>query len=190
MKTSPLLLPLLALLLVLGASTTAGAQQQGTLRYHLEATLFEFASIDQGNDNGRSDFKFGAMPSNLGVGLGYLVTNELLLGGNLTIRHRREYRDGKGHDHSFNGLALRPYLEYFLGHGDILPFIGAAVSFERESHHGDSATAVGIGFLGGAHFMLNAGASLDLSGRLMFTDLEGDADMISLMVLGGVSGWN
>jgi hypothetical protein len=105
-------------------------------------------------------------------------------------------------------VGLAPYLEYMSGAGSTKPFIGGTLyvrhmSVTTPAGGGDpdseiSNTMLGGGLIGGAHFFVGEGCSIDLTGRITYgrsvssePELPDGATVseLDLLVTLGVSAW-
>ena len=197
-------------LVVLGTmmfAAPASAQESQSirgLRLHLETSLFGVDSstaTPDGADEGSTTttISFGPSAQGLGFGVGFGITDNLVIGGNLVLNYTSTKREGSD-AHGFADVKLMPYLEFLFGSGSVRPFIGGALMMELQSGEDYGAQLFGLAGLGGVHVFMTDSVSLDFSGRLYFEAGSSSVDVgpatadasltsVGLLVLAGVSGW-
>lgn len=182
--------------LTFAAPASAQTTIAGGLRLHLETDVLGIATENPDEGESSTNTTIGPGSNGLGFGIGYGITEQLILGGNFVLQHR----DGEGDNDGEFRLSLLPYLEFMLGEGSVRPFVGGVLIFALTSRENFSATSFGLGGLGGVHIFLTDSFSLDVSGRLYFTanntsretgmgDVDSSSTTVGLLVLVGVSGW-
>lgn len=204
-----------------GGDDPVSGEIAGAVRFNIDAALFRYASTttsldvpgaeDQtasvtsiGNASG-----FSGLFGNLSLGVGYALTDSLVLGSGMQLGYEAlGSSDSDDEEPSLLTVGLAPYLEYMSGAGSTKPFIGGtlyvrhmafnvpAAGGEPESEN--SNTMLGGGLIGGAHFFVSDGCSVDLTGRITYgrsvssePELPDGATVSELDVLVtlGVSAW-
>lgn len=197
------------LLLVLGAlmlsASSASAQIDGSLRLHLEVPVLAYVSetnTPDGADDGTtiSYLSIGPGSAGFGMGLGYGLSEMLVLGTNLAVQLTSISPD-EGDSTSVTSVQISPYLEAVFGQSTARPFIGAHLLLQINGSENTDTTMFGLGALGGVHVFLTDSFSFDISGRLYYAtgtrtvevapagDVDTDISEIGVMVMIGVSGW-
>jgi hypothetical protein len=200
------------LLIALGAialtASSASAQMiDGSLRLHLELPVFGYQSTEitgEGADDGvtTSRITIGPGSSTLGLGLGYGVSEMIVLGTNLVLQHQ-SIKPDEGDSVGVTTVQILPYLEVVFGEGTTRPFVGGQLMLQINSTENTDTTLFGLGGLGGVHIFLTDSFSFDVSGRLYFLtgsttfesggaadDIEADASELGVLLLIGLSGWS
>jgi hypothetical protein len=198
------------LLVALGALTfwasTGSAQEiDGSLRLHLEVPVLGYRSTEvtaDGADDGASVSRVSVGPGTdtLGFGLGYGLSDMLVLGANMALQHTSVSPE-EGASASTTVVQLLPYLEVLFGEGSTRPFIGGNLILQISSGENTDSTLFGLGALGGVHVFLNEWVSFDVSARLYYMTgtvtvdtgiVESDTDLseLGVLLLLGVSGWS
>lgn len=212
------LFTLVALLL---AARASAQQINGALRLHLETSVLGFESLTANEEGpppsettttttfgpGGNGLGFGGGFRNgglgfggLGFGLGFGVSDNLVIGGNVTLQFRSENPDN-GRTRSGQTLTLMPYIEALFGDGSTRPFLGGALLLSFDNFDDVSTTMFGLAGLGGVHIFMTDSYSLDISGRLYVAtgSASDDRDRMTvdtsltqfgLIALLGVSGWS
>jgi len=196
------------LLLVLGAlmlsASSASAQIDGSLRLHLEVPVLSYVSettTPDGADDGTtlSYLSIGPGSAGFGMGLGYGLSEMLVLGTNLAVQLTSISPD-EGDSTTVTNMQIMPYLEAVFGEGTARPFIGAHLMLQINGTENSDTTMFGLGALAGAHIFLTDSFSFDISGRLYYAtgtrtvevepiDVDTDISEIGVAVMIGVSGW-
>ena len=187
------------------ASTASAQAIDGSLRLHLEVPVLGYQSQEltaDGADDGASIsiVTVGPSTSTLGFGLGYGLSDMLVLGTNVALQHTSVSPE-EGDSASTTSVQLLPYIEAVFGQGSARPFVGGNLMLQIRSGENTDATMFGLGALGGVHAFLNEWVSLDVSARIYYMTgtvtvdngvAESDADMseLGVLLLLGVSGWS
>lgn len=193
----------------------------GAMRFHVDVPLFRFAAITStreaggmSTDSTRTATSIGngvdlssSLLGRLNLGFGYAATDAIVVGATVQVGYDTvSLEDVPDADESFLSLGFAPYFEYLGGDGGTKPFIGATAyvrhvaNTEKDSgvEETDSITMFGGGLLGGAHFFMSKGCSIDLTGRVTYGIGNGpdlgsavDTSTSALEVLAsvGVSAW-
>lgn len=197
------------LLIALGAivlsASSASAQIDGSLRLHLELPVLGYQSAEttpDGADEGTSTSRITVGPGQdtLGLGLGYGVSEMIVLGTNLVLQHTSVKPD-EGDSIGMTSVQILPYLEVVFGEGTARPFVGGQLMLQINSTENTDSTLFGLGGLGGVHIFLADAFSFDISGRLYYLtgsvtiegpvdDAEADVSELGVLLLIGLSGWS
>lgn len=193
-------------LVVLSVGRTAAAQSiDGALRLHLETGFLGFQS-ETTNEDGpppsetTKTVTFGPGTTGLGFGLGYGISDNLVIGGNVTLQYISIDPEGPGSGTGSN-ITLIPYIEVLFGSGSVRPFVGGALLLSSDSFEDRSTALFGLAGIGGAHIFITDSYSLDLGGRLFFVagssshdtgggSVDTSISRVGLIALIGVSGWS
>jgi opacity protein-like surface antigen len=210
MRSSMLLAALWTAAALAGFSTVgpspAHAQAiEGAVRLHLEVPFLAYQSTTstlEGVDDGTtaSTVAVGPGDAGLGFGIGYGLSDMLVLGTNVALQFRSINTENSDSVTGV-GFQLMPYLEAVFGSDSARPFVGANLILQINDVDDFSSTLFGAGALGGVHLFLTDSLSFDLSARLYFltgsrhvtttiVDLENDVTQIGLLALIGISGWS
>lgn len=196
---------LIALGTIVLSASSASAQIDGSLRLHLEVPVLAYVSetnTPDGADDGASVSYLSVGPgsSGFGIGLGYGLSEMIVLGTNVAFQ-LTSISPEEGDSVSVTNAQIQPYLEAVFGEGTARPFVGAHLSLEINSTENTDTTLFGLGALGGVHIFLADSFSFDISGRLSFAtgsrtveleptgEAETDISQIGVVVLIGLSGW-
>lgn len=203
--TALLTLASLTLVALLLAAPASAQQVNGALRLHLETRVLGFESLTV-NPEGppasetTTTTTFGPGASGLGFGLGFGVSDNLVVGGNVTLQFRSENPDD-GRTRSGQNLTLMPYIEALFGDSGARPFLGGALLLSFDSFDDVSTTLFGLAGIGGVHIFITDSYSLDVSGRLYVNTgstsfdaggntFDASITQFGLIALLGVSGWS
>ncbi len=195
-------------------------ETESAFRFHLELPVFRYVKLTQTiefmgmeDETSVSIVSLGgptglvADGAGVGLGFGYAVIESVVIGAALNVGFESfsvSEVDDASRSQMFFGLA--PYFEYLGGDSSTKPFIGAMLQLRRSgttdrgsgADDSSSQTMVGAGVLGGAHFFLSEGCSVDLTGKLSYSvvvasdpDLPDGASisMLDFLVTLGVSAW-
>jgi opacity protein-like surface antigen len=193
--------------IVLSASSASAQLIDGSLRLHLELPVLGYQSSEikaDGADEGTTTgiFSIGPGETTLGLGLGYGVSEMIVLGTNLALQHS-SIKPDEGPAVSATGVQILPYLEVVFGEGTTRPFVGGQLMLQLTSTENTDTTLFGLGALGGVHIFLTDSFSFDVSGRLYYMtgtstfdsdddladELETDVSELGVLLLIGLSGW-
>lgn len=196
----------------------------GAMRFHVDTTLFRYVSQTVSSDMEGAESRssnllsigntggFGGLFGNLTLGLGYAVTESIVIGAGAQVGYDSlGSSEAPDSDTSFLAIGLAPYFEYLGGDSSTKPFVGATLYVRHMSSTSSevsfdgvveeetlSVTFLGGGLTGGAHFFVNDGCSIDLGGKLTYGVLASSdpelPDGLSISVLDflvtlGVSAW-
>jgi hypothetical protein len=201
------------------APDRAGGQIAGAVRFHLDVPLLRYLSVTTSSDafgsmdrtdnilsfGGPSLFSLltGARGGGAGVGapgfgLGYAVSDDIVIGTALQFAYETLSREDSTSDSSsLLTFGVEPYVEYLGGEGSTKPFVGgtAYVRTLVPIDGGDAQSVVGGGLLGGAYFFVSEGCSVDLTGKLTYgvqvggTSSGSSVSILDVLATVGVSAW-
>lgn len=204
-----------------GGEDPVSGELAEAVRFNIDAALFRYASTttsvdvpgaeDQtasvtsvGNASG-----FGGLFGDLSLGIGYALTDSLVLGSGMQFGYESLGSSGSDEpEPSLLTVGFAPYLEYMSGAGSTKPFIGGTLyvrhmAFTVPAVGGDpesksSNTMLGGGLIGGAHFFVAEGCSVDLTGRITYgRSVSSEPELadgvtiseLDVLVTLGVSAW-
>lgn len=167
------------------------AELEGAFRFQLELPMFRYLSMTQSSDTaGASDNTTNVVslggPSamttllgSVGLGIGYAVADSVVIGSGFQLSYDSlSDPDVDIPADTFLSLGFEPYVEYLGGDGSTKPFVGATLYVRRQSRTNTnsfdgtqdttSRTFVGGGLIGGTHFFVGEGCSIDLAGKLTY----------------------
>ena len=185
---------------------TTGIDYGGSLRVGLESTFFSFVTTSadrEGTTTDESTMRFGIIPSELGINVGYAFLDQLVLGARVqsSVFSYSHNREGADSDTSGFGLSFRPYCEYVLSPGDDIEWlVYGTLGIQTRSSSADGASASQLDFAlgagGGAHVVLSDLVSIDpvaeigyAIGSLSEPAREFDLSTLVVSVRAGISLW-
>lgn len=203
------------------ASNAVSAEVGGALRLQVDASLFRYGKstttstiggVDTDTVSNMTGVGTGSgllsALGNLNVGLGYAATDSIVVGTTLQLAYDTvRDPDDSNRDISLLAVGFAPYVEYMGGDGSIKPFVGATVYVRHAAlttpafGGGDdkqSDTIFGGGLLGGAHFFVGEGCSVDLAAKFTYgfgsgpEELPMEDNSLTVLDFGitlGVSAW-
>jgi hypothetical protein len=187
------------------ATSSASAQQAGQVRVSGDVDLFGFAffpdrttNISLG-PNGLSDgIEFGGVlfgppltqSRGFGLGLAYLFGDDLLVGSRVRLGFSYVDPDGAG-DALIGALTLLPFLEYLLGSGEVVPYLGGQAGVVLQfPDFADAQGGLVAGGLGGIHIFAASSFTVSFEGQFNFLyDFGIDRGGFDIVVLLKLAGW-
>jgi hypothetical protein len=209
-----MLLAIMGALLLARPSPAEAEVAKGTIRLHLESTLFSFFKGELDPD-GRGDIDLEGVAFGPGapgheyslgrysVGLGVTLIPDLVLGARVTMAMTHRDDDFAGETDLFV-MGVSPYLEYVFLDGRWRPFVTGIVGTEGwfgELGNDDYWLANFVGGAGGGlHVFLVSQFSIDATALFTFAVGGGEQDTgrgdddidfhsVEIGVLLGLSGW-
>jgi len=204
-----------------GEDDPVSGELADAVRFNIDAALFRYASSTRSVDAPGAEDQtssvtsvgnasgFSGLFGNLSLGVGYALNDSLVLGSGMQFGYEAlGSSDSDEEEPSLLTVGFAPYLEYMSGAGSTKPFIGGtlyvrhmaftvpAVGGEPESK--TSNTMLGGGLIGGAHFFVGEGCSVDLTGRITYgRSVSSEPELadgvtvseLDVLVTLGVSAW-